>query len=526
MWGGRTTLVICLCALCTTPVASYQPPTGPYIGRSSSKFSYGSSRSKDLISHCKRRSRSTHLDHFSWATPTKFDQRYYVCSEHYKPGGPIFFYLGNEADVTLYLNNSGLMWELGPKHSALLVFAEHRYYGESKPFKKRTRHSMHWLTTEQAMADYAELIWELRTELGDVDAPVVGFGGSYGGMLAAWFRMKYPHLLDGAIAGSAPIWTFLGEDPAYDAGGFAAVVTRDASEEGGSAPACVANARAGWKLLFKLGDSEAGRHKLSQALGLCSRAAPRTSADVEALAEWLQGAWDYLAMGNYPYPSGYMLNGDGELPAYPVRVACQHLADPQLPNDHQALLRGLGLASGVFYNHSGNLPCFDWEQGANPEEDEVEDLWGYQACTEQFMPFSRDGENDMFWPQPFDRKKEVKRCQKTWGVTPRAYWPSIEWGGRRLEAASNIVFSNGLYDPWSSGGVLRNLSETLVAIIIPEGAHHLDLMFSHPLDPESVKQARAQEEHWIGVWVQEARARSTGERSTDLGAGANAVAVK
>lgn len=101
----------------------------------------------------------------------------------------------------------GLMWELGPKHSALLVFAEHRYYGESKPFKKRTRHSMHWLTTEQAMADYAELIWELRTELGDVDAPVVGFGGSYGGMLAAWFRMKYPHLLDGAIAGSAPIWT-------------------------------------------------------------------------------------------------------------------------------------------------------------------------------------------------------------------------------------------------------------------------------------------------------------------------------
>lgn len=56
--------------------------------------------------------------------------------------------------------------------------------------------------------------------------------------------------------------------------------------------------QAGWKLLFKLGDSEAGRHELSQALGLCSRAAPRTSAEVEALAEWLQGAWDYLAMGN------------------------------------------------------------------------------------------------------------------------------------------------------------------------------------------------------------------------------------
>lgn len=101
----------------------------------------------------------------------------------------------------------GLMWELAPRHSALLVFAEHRYYGESRPFERRTGRSMHWLTMEQAMADYAELIWELRAELEDADTPVIGFGGSYGGMLAAWFRMKYPHLLDGAIAGSAPIWT-------------------------------------------------------------------------------------------------------------------------------------------------------------------------------------------------------------------------------------------------------------------------------------------------------------------------------
>ena len=38
--------------------------------------------------------------------------------------------------------------------------------------------------------------------------------------------------------------------------------------------------------------------------------------------------------------------------------------------------------------------------------------------------------------------------------------------------------------------MLRNLSRTLVAIEVPQGAHHLDLMFSHPEDPPPVRAAR------------------------------------
>lgn len=55
------------------------------------------------------------------------------------------------------------------------------------------------------------------------------------------------------------------------------------------------------------------------------------------------------------------------------------------------------------------------------------------------------------------------------------------YGGRKIGAASNIVFSNGLLDPWHGTGVLQNVSDSVVAIIIPEGAHHLDVSSSMSL---------------------------------------------
>lgn len=64
-----------------------------------------------------------------------------------------------------------------------------------------------------------------------------------------------------------------------------------------------------------------------------------------------------------------------------------------------------------------------------------------------------------------------------------------------------VFLSNGLLDPWSSGGVLYNLSSSTVAVIIPEGAHHLDLRASNPADPFSVRTARDVHRKFIRLWL-------------------------
>lgn len=64
------------------------------------------------------------------------------------------------------------------------------------------------------------------------------------------------------------------------------------------------------------------------------------------------------------------------------------------------------------------------------------------------MPFAKDGTADMFWPEPFNASADIQRCRQQWGVATRPVWATVEYGGRNLDAASNIVFTNGLMDPW------------------------------------------------------------------------------
>jgi hypothetical protein len=50
----------------------------------------------------------------------------------------------------------------------------------------------------------------------------------------------------------------------------------------------------------------------------------------------------------------------------------------------------------------------------------------------------------MFPPIPFTNEIREDYCKRVWNVSVREDWPSIQFWGRNISSATNIVFSNGV----------------------------------------------------------------------------------
>jgi len=475
----------------------------------------------EMWASCREESFAQSLDHFtSGIGPdgvTSFAQRYFVCGEDlfsWEAGNPVFFYFGNEAEVTAYIDYTGFMWEQAADFNALLVFAEHRYYGESLPYAQEDivadAEKLKFLTTDQALADYATLIDFLqKNSFGTAQpaqhSPLVGFGGSYGGMLGAWFRMKYPHLVDGVVAGSAPVWGVAGLSPEADPYGFAAMETYDASAAAGVAnELCVSNLQQGWTDLSALAKSRAGRQTLGAAFNLC--ATPSNTYEGMAVLDVVDEAVSYMAMSSYPYASNYIAGAvlgttEGALPAYPVAAACNDFLTQDFGDDAEARVEAIAGFAAVFWDSDGRGACLDPLSMWDTYNDYI---WDYLYCRSLLMPNGMlGGEHDMFWRSEWSQQATVEWCNEQYDIDVDAKGPaSRKYGGRALaKAMSNVVFSNGDMDPWMPGGVAESPSESLVALLVEGGGHHLDLMFSNSADPDSVRAVRQAEAEQMRQWI-------------------------
>ncbi|XP_071044535.1 lysosomal Pro-X carboxypeptidase isoform X2 [Parasteatoda tepidariorum] len=387
----------------------------------------------------------------------------------------------------MFANNTGFIWENAALFNALIVFPEHRYYGESLPYGNKSLKEEKYrgyLTSEQALMDFAELISYLKSTIPGVNkSSVIAFGGSYGGMLAAWIRIKYPHLVKGAIASSAPVWQFTGLTPCEK---YNEIITKDFAEAGEN---CDKMIRRSWDVIKNFGKTASGAKFLSDTFKLCQ---PITAPNVTDLIQWLYDTWSYMAMTDYPYPTDFLV----PLPANPIKKACQYLKN--VSESDQQLMFDIFKAASIFQNYTGDKTCFDTKQSGGSSLG-VEG-WGYQACTEMVMPMCQNGKTDMFDPAPWNFTAYSEYCWNTYKVKPDPDKAIIMYGGKNITDSSNIIFTNGDLDPWHGGGVLKSLSDTLIAIFMDNAAHHLDLRTSNSADPLSVKKARDTIRSWISKW--------------------------
>lgn len=483
------------------------------------------------------------IDHYSLDNPAEFNLRYLIKDKYFDkstPNSPILFYCGNEGPIDAFWNNSGFITEtLAKQFKGLVIFGEHRFFGKSFPMGGPQDYDIkknRYLNVEQALGDFIELLKQVRKIYSlEESHPVIAFGGSYGGMLAAWARMKFPHIFKGAIASSAPILLF--EDINKISNSFFRIVTETYKRYDHNCPKSI---RKGFESLDQLKNStmramtnENVLNELNKLFNIC--VPMKNSTEIQNLEDTIEDALVALAQYNYPYETSFL----NPTPGYPVKVACERIKKYKKENTFSDLLMGyndntlsplmqssisftfnkfnqispemkdslnyLKEASSVFFNYTGTQKCLDI--GNKPSDPSVTpelNGWSFMACTEMVMPMQKDGITDMFSPKKWNIEEFTKECKSTWNADVRPEWAFDFFGGRNfakeIENYSNILFTNGKMDPWNSGCPHVHSTKS-VFIIESDSAHHLDLRLPNVKDPESVITSRKLSVELIRKWI-------------------------
>ncbi|KAA0033354.1 hypothetical protein IC582_026830 [Cucumis melo] len=423
------------------------------------------------------------LDHFNYRPEsyTTFLQRYIINFKYWggpNSSAPIFAYLGAEAPIDGDLNFIGFLTDNAIQFNALLIYIEHRYYGKSIPFRSRDEalgnaSTLGYFNSAQAIADYAAILIHVKKEFHANYSPVIVIGGSYGGMLASWFRLKYPHVALGALASSAPILYF---DDITPQDGYYSVVTKDFR---GLSETCYETIKKSWSEIKTVASQPNGLSILDQEFKTC-----RPLRGYFELEDYLWSMYASAAQYNHP-------------PKYPVTRICDAIDGTYSVNGTLSKI-----AAGVFA-FRGSISCYINEPR---NETETDVGWRWQSCSEMVMPISSD--DDMFPPYPFDLQSVINYCNRLYGVPPRPHWATTYYGGHDIRLVlqrfgSNIIFSNGLKDPYSIAGVLHSISDSLLAVHTTNGSHCLDILKAHETDPEWLVTQRKTEVGIIKGWISE-----------------------
>ncbi|KAI0209228.1 Thymus-specific serine protease [Lamellibrachia satsuma] len=423
-----------------------------------------------------------------------YRQRFWVNQEFWKsPCGPVFLYIGGEGGLTSLTVQRGEHVELAEKYGALVFAVEHRYYGKSinKDGLKLT--NMRFLSSQQALADLASFhsFAAQKYKLSEKNIWIC-YGGSYPGSLSAWFRLKYPQLVYGAIASSAPVRAKVNFE------GYHNVITSSLSDPivNGSFQ-CVLKV----KEAFKAVDLLISEHRLAKLEKDFSSCKP---LDVEKDIFWFAANLADIFDGVVQY--------NNEMPTMNISTLCNIMTRPGVPYDN---LIALNKKTQAVTNQS----CTDnsWSQFlaqvSNTSVRAQEDApglrqWLYQTCSQFGYYQTCDPKTTCVFSKHITLEPNLELCQVVYRIAPDEVYRRIKFTnsyyGSDQPKGSRIVFVNGSIDPWHALSVLRDLSTTETAIYINGTAHCANMDGAQPSDPQPLRMARQRVDSQVGSWLKEA----------------------
>ncbi|XP_050082683.1 putative serine protease K12H4.7 [Anopheles aquasalis] len=146
------------------------------------------------------------VDHFNPQSRDTFEFSYLHNDQYYREGGPLFVVVGGHYPINPYFMENSHFRDVAAQQGAWLATFEHRYFGSSFPTENLSTENLRFMRTEQVLFDLIEWIDFLRREvIGDENARVILHGVGYAGTLASWARQRFPNIIDGAWASSAPV---------------------------------------------------------------------------------------------------------------------------------------------------------------------------------------------------------------------------------------------------------------------------------------------------------------------------------
>eukprot|EP00828_Plagiopyla_frontata_P002200 TRINITY_DN10209_c0_g1_i1.p1 TRINITY_DN10209_c0_g1~~TRINITY_DN10209_c0_g1_i1.p1 ORF type:complete len:310 (-),score=38.39 TRINITY_DN10209_c0_g1_i1:154-1083(-) len=300
-------------------------------------------------------------------------------------------------------------------------------------------------------------------------------------------RMKFPNLISLSIASSAPIMLFPDKAPPE----LAYQIATSNYNYSTKVPNCVSLIYQGFSELERIKTTMGAidLQNVNRAFNICTGEEVKDLQGILKVEDWLTTAYSIMAMIDYPYETNFLAH----IPGWPCNKSCEAFINAT--NNTLSILSSMYQSALVYYNYYNEKTCL------NISAIKLHNGWGMDsvsmwplACTS--CPFDEQAnfnQKDFFPSTVWNQNQFTNLCESTFGLRPLFYQALDYFGGwtnDELAQYSKIFFVNGKLDPWSSGGVLTNISETVKAVYMESSAHHLDLRLPNDLDPDSVKQGR------------------------------------